>query len=221
MIIGKKLGFSIGIALALTGCAPQHSANQENLSSASPSGTNQNTISAPVTETTQKTAEQVKLNSATLPTTWDLSGAIAARSGNKAWTASLNWLQSGPNAYQIRLSGPLGSGSILVQKKGNTIYFKDGAKTDFSSNANQLLQKHTGISLPVSSLYYWVRGIPAPGDVQNAKRDANNHLLHLQQAGYSIDYLGYTQVGNISLPRQIRLQGNGVLIKLVINGWKI
>src|SRR4051794_8433828 len=31
---------------------------------------------------------------------WDLSGALAARSNNKGWTAAINWLQQGSNNYQ-------------------------------------------------------------------------------------------------------------------------
>ena len=50
---------------------------------------------------------------------WDLSGALAAKNQNKAWTASLNWLQQGQNHYQIRLFGPLGSGTVLIEKQLN------------------------------------------------------------------------------------------------------
>ncbi|OCH98040.1 outer membrane lipoprotein LolB [Legionella jamestowniensis] len=117
--------------------------------------------------------------------------------------------------------GPLGSGTVLINKKGGLVTLRDGPKTASSSNAEELLKKQTGIRLPVNNLYYWVRGLPAPGHVQSAKRDSANHLLVLKQSGYVIDYGQYTSVGKTVLPSVIRLQGNGVFIKLVIKRWRI
>lgn len=152
---------------------------------------------------------------------WDLSGAIAAKNGKKAWSASINWMQRGQGSYQIRMFGPLGSGTVLIEKNGGVVNFRDGPKSASSTNAEQLLLKQTGVRLPVNSLFYWVRGVPAPGAVQTATRDANGNLQVLRQGGYTIQYGGYTTVGNLVLPSQIRLQGPNVFIKLVIKRWKI
>ena len=163
----------------------------------------------------------VKTSTAKTPSSWELSGAMAARNKSKAWTASINWLQSGPGAYQIRLFGPLGSGSIIIEKQGGVVSYRDGPKSAKSTNADELLKQQTGIRLPVSNLYYWVRGIPAPGAVQSASRSPTNQLTLLRQAGYTIEYLSYTKTGNTVLPSLIKLTGNGVFIKLVIKRWKV
>jgi outer membrane lipoprotein LolB len=152
---------------------------------------------------------------------WDLLGAIAARDKNNSWSASINWLQKDANNYQIRLSGPLGGGSVLIDKKGDVINFRNGSKSVSSTNATVLLQQQTGVSLPVSSLYYWIRGLIAPGAVQLVKRDKNHHLLALKQNGYTINYSTYSTVTGISLPNQVILQGHGIFVKLVIKQWKI
>lgn len=173
------------------------------------------------TSKTDTAASAAVAGQAAKVSSWDISGAMAARSKSKAWSASINWLQQGAGSYQIRLFGPLGSGTVMIQKQGGRITFRDGAKSSSSSNADQLLMQQTGVRLPVSSLYYWVRGIPAPGAVQSAKKDKSQHLQLLRQSGYTIEYTGYTRVANIDLPSQIRLQGNGIFIKLVIKRWKI
>lgn len=149
-----------------------------------------------------------------------ISGAMAAKNKNKGWSASLNWAQQGVNSYQIRLMGPLGGGTVLIDRHGGLVSYKEGAKTYTSSNADELLQKHTGIRLPVNNLYYWVRGLPAPGKVDSSKQDQYNHLSQLKQSGYTIDYPRYTSVNGIDLPSMIRLQGQGASIKLVIKQWK-
>lgn len=152
---------------------------------------------------------------------WDLSGAIAARNKKRGWTATLNWLQQGPNQYQIRLFGPLGGGSVIVEKRGSVVTFRDGPKKVSSNNADELLQRKTGIRLPVKNLYYWVRGLPAPGGIQSPHYDANHYLISFNQAGYNINYTAYTFIGGMHLPSKIRLQGHGLLIKLVIKHWVV
>ena len=158
--------------------------------------------------------------SANLVTSWDLSGAIAARNSKKAWTASIHWVQQGSSQYNIRLFGPLGGGTVLIMKQGQTITYQDGPKKASSTNADELLQQQSGVRLPVNNLYYWVRGLPAPGAIQSAERDPNNRLIALKQAGYVISYTEYASTTKgVALPTKIRLQGNGVLIKLVIKRW--
>lgn len=152
---------------------------------------------------------------------WELSGAMAARNKNKSWTASINWVQQGINRYQIRLFGPLGGGTIIVEKNGGVVTYADGPKKSSSNNADKLLEQHTGVRLPVQALYYWVRGLPAPGSVQSATYDEAHHMTTLSQAGYTIRYSNYTSVSNTVLPGKISLQGHGVTIKLVIKHWRV
>lgn len=152
---------------------------------------------------------------------WELSGAIAAKNKKRGWTAALNWLQQGPNQYQMRLFGPLGGGAVIIEQHGSVVTFRDGPKKVSSNNADELLLKKTGVRLPVRNLYYWVRGLPAPGAIQSTHRDANNYLISFSQAGYSINYTAFTVAGGMNLPSKIRLQGHGVMIKLVIKHWKV
>src|SRR5438128_945745 len=66
---------------------------------------------------------------------WEIHGALAAKSKSKGWSATMNWVQKGPSSYQIHLIGPLGGGSVLVKREGGTITFQDGQKTKTSNNA--------------------------------------------------------------------------------------
>lgn len=161
----------------------------------------------------KRKAETAKVSS------WELKGAMAAKSNTKAWSATMDWTQHGPNSYQIRLMGPLGGGTVLINKTGKTVTFQDGAKKVSSTNAEELLLKQTGIRLPVNNLYYWVRGLPAPGPVQGEKHDQYNHLSQLSQSGYNINFNQYTSVKGIDLPSSIRLTGNGVMVKVIIKSW--
>lgn len=164
--------------------------------------------------------EKRKAETATI-STWQIRGAMAAKNKAKGWSATMNWTQSGPSSYQIRLMGPLGGGAVLISRKGSNITIQDGPKTTTSSNADELLQKETGIRLPVDNLYYWVRGLPAPGGVQGEVHDQYNHLVTLKQSGYTINFTKYTSVKGIDLPSMIRMEGNGVMVKVVIKSWGV
>ncbi|WP_298626400.1 lipoprotein insertase outer membrane protein LolB [uncultured Legionella sp.] len=183
----------------LTACAPPRPAEEQPTNKVIP--------------LTERKAETATVSS------WEIKGAMAAKSKSKGWSATMNWVQHGPGSYQIRLMGPLGGGAVAINKSGGTITFQDGAKTATSTNADELLLKQTGIRLPVNNLYYWVRGLPAPGGVQSEKHDQFNHLVQLKQSGYTINFMKYTSVKGIDLPSMIRLEGNGVMVKVVIKNW--
>lgn len=150
---------------------------------------------------------------------WEIRGAMAAKNKSKGWSATMNWVQNGPNSYRIRLMGPLGAGSVLINKEGNTITFQDGPKKISSTNAAELLRQQTGINLPVGNLYYWIRGLPAPGKVE--QRTQEKHLTQLKQDGYTVSFDQYTSVKGFELPGLIRLEGNGVMVKVIIKKWII
>lgn len=162
-----------------------------------------------------------QIKKATSVITWEITGALAARSKKKGWAAQINWLQQGLNHYQIRLFGPLGGGTILIEKNGAMVTYADGPKKIASRSADELLEHQTGIRLPVKNLYYWVRGLPAPGRVTSSHYDSIHQLTSMTQAGYTINYSNYTSVDNTVLPGKIQLQGHGVVIKLVIKHWTI
>jgi outer membrane lipoprotein LolB len=185
---------------------------------APPTSLSKLSINKPLPNT--QTSESHSKKQATTVSAWEISGALSAKKQNKGWSASLYWLQQGPNTYQIRLFGPLGGGAIIIEKKGATITYVDGSKKLTADNADNLFQQQTGLRLPVSDLYYWVRGLPAPGQVTSSEYEGG-YLARLRQAGYDIDYTRYVSVSDVRLPETIRLQGHGTVIKLVIKHWKI
>jgi outer membrane lipoprotein LolB len=152
---------------------------------------------------------------------WELSGAIAAKNNQKGWSASLNWLQQKQDHYQIRLFGPLGGGGVMIENNGGTISYVDGKTKLSSHNPDGLLEEQTGVRLPVNNLYYWVRGIPSPNSPSSTQYDASGHLNVLTQAGYTIHYERYTRIHDLDLPMKIQLQSNEINIKVIIKQWMV
>lgn len=152
---------------------------------------------------------------------WNISGALAARGNGKSVTASFNWRQSGPENYQIHLFGPLGSGSVRIDRHAGVTTYRDGPKKATDSNSARLFKQETGVTLPVEHLYYWVRGLPAPGSIQAVQRDAAGSLQSFQQGGYHVMCSNYMEAHGLRLPGKIQIQGSQVMIKVIVKGWRV
>jgi len=148
---------------------------------------------------------------------WSLSGKIGVIAEDKGWSANMTWTQQAANHYDITLSGPLNSGAIKLSARDNqvTLTTTDN-KTYRANNATALLVRETGWQLPFDNLYYWIRGIPAPGGKAAQRFDPYNHLVELRQQGWVIRYLRFAGVNKQDLPSKIVLSREKLTIKLVI-----
>ena len=161
-----------------------------------------------------------KTQSKSIPTNFKLAGAIAVNNNGKGWNASLNWTQKGPNNYSIRLSGPLGGKTVLISKQESNVTYQEDNRIIKANSEEELLKKKANINLPVSNLYYWVRGIPAPGVVDSSKKDGSDNYEIIKQNGFTIVYSQYTTNSNgVMLPRKIKITKQNLTIKVVIKSW--
>jgi len=152
---------------------------------------------------------------------WNMIGALAARKNKSAWSASITWQQIDKNNYRIHLFAPLGGGGVFLEKKNAILTYQDNQKISHSSHEEELIYQQTGVSLPVHQLFYWIRGLQAPGHVQLSERNSNGHLIKLRQSGYTVFYSDYILVDNIPLPTKIRLESPNSLVKVIIKHWDI
>ncbi|MFP5505683.1 MAG: lipoprotein insertase outer membrane protein LolB [Gammaproteobacteria bacterium] len=151
---------------------------------------------------------------------WEMRGRIAVRAGEEGWHASLAWRQTG-EAFDLNLSGPLGQGALRLHgdAAGVTLERADGLR-DRAADADSLLLRHTGWSLPVSGLRYWVQGLAAPGRPAEWERGADGRPLRLRQDGWDIRYVEYQQTPDRSpRPRRIELARDGLSARLLIDSW--
>ncbi|MHB1946499.1 MAG: lipoprotein insertase outer membrane protein LolB [Gammaproteobacteria bacterium] len=152
---------------------------------------------------------------------WNVKGMIAIHEARDAVSATLQWQQKYRN-YHIALFGPLGSNSYeLTGQPGRVELAGANGKRAVASTPEALLAQQAGWHLPVSNLYYWIRGIPVPSLPAQKQLDAYNHLIQLNQDGWSIRYLRYTSVNNTDLPSKIFLDNPQLNVKIVISQWQI
>lgn len=151
---------------------------------------------------------------------WTIKGGMAVKEGRQGFSATLLWQQRGPNKYSIQLTGPLGSGKVKLTNRAGMATLADGNKHFKSNSPEALLRKHTGYTIPVDSLFYWVRGLPSANASSSKKIDAYGHLSQLNQQGWTILYKRFTAFKGLDVPSKIFLIKGQIKVKLIINQWQ-
>jgi outer membrane lipoprotein LolB len=197
------------LLISLLGMSPLWLTGCSTLSSSPPSANNQNV---------KWQERQQELNHLT---SWTINGAAAIRTPKDSISASLQWQQTGQK-YTISLFGPLGtSGVTLTGAPGKVVLETADGKKITAASPEELISSQSGWNLPVSDLFYWIRGLPAPTTIpQQTKFDNYHHLTEITQAGWQIHYLRYTSVNNIDLPNKIFIEQPTLNIKIIINQWQ-
>ena len=152
---------------------------------------------------------------------WTLNGQISIQNNQKRESANVTWHQAGQD-YTISMFGPLGlGGAILTGKPGLVTLEEDNGQKITANSPEALINKTSHWLLPISNLYFWIRGIPGPTTLPQFRLDSYNHLIQLKQEGWKIRYLQYTGVDGVDLPSIMTLSRPPLFMKLVINQWNL
>ena len=152
---------------------------------------------------------------------WRATGRVAVRSASDAGSASIHWQQA-PANFSLRLYGPFGQGTVLIEGQHNSVSLRraDGQITRAPS-AEELLFRELGWSVPVSVLRYWILGRPAPGyPVEEFRLNGAGLLGRLSQAGWQVNYQGYREAGEGTLPDKFELRREALLVRVVLSDWQ-
>lgn len=153
---------------------------------------------------------------------WKIKGALGINDSEQAWLSSVYWQQYAQRVFDLKLFGPVGVGTLQVKGDNKQAQLLTSQNQTFSAeNADLLLAQQTGWLLPITHLYYWIRGIPVPGLPALKEFDRYNHLTHLSQQGWNIQFQRYTAVNGIDLPSKILLQYKQLKIRVIVSQWKL
>ena len=151
---------------------------------------------------------------------WQISGKIGIQAPQDSGSGTLFWLQR-QGYFDIRLSGPLGRGATRLTGRPDAVALEVAGQGRFEAESPEaLVESQLGWQLPVSHLLYWVRGLPAPDSRSRIALDPNGRLASLQQDGWDVQYLGYTEEDGYPLPNRIKLAGRDLKITLVVKDWQ-
>ena len=155
---------------------------------------------------------------------WQLSARLIVSTEEEAWQLDVIWQQQADN-YEIQISGPFGMGKVRLQGSEDGVFLYDGeGRAYYAQEPEHLLLEHTGVFMPVTSLYYWVRGLPDStiNAVLIPQLDAWGRLIHLRQNGWSVDMKRYAQVDALQLPDKLFIRNDqDIEVRMVVDKWDI
>lgn len=152
---------------------------------------------------------------------WHVVGALGVRNEHKAWNSTVHWRQKN-KAYDMSFVAPLGQGKMHLEGvPGDVRLTTTENKVLKAATPESLLKKSMGWNIPVSALFYWVRGVPVPQTKAKVQFDQYQHIKRMEQSGWVIEYQRYATVKGIDLPGKISMTKWPMRLKFVIKQWNI
>lgn len=151
---------------------------------------------------------------------WNLQGAVSVRIKDKTQMGTFGWQQQ-RDRYTIQIAGPLNLAGVTLRGDRNSVALWRNGRWHYANTPENLMRQQLGWYLPISNMYYWVRGVPAPGILAKEQHDQYGHLISLEQQGWSIRYQAYQTRDNVDLPHTIYLNNQGLHAKMVIKQWQM
>lgn len=141
---------------------------------------------------------------------WAFRGKLGVRARQESANLGIQWQQRGER-FDIDLSGPLGLSVARIYGDAHsaTLETSEG-RTLTAPDANRLLTRALGYSIPVTPMQYWVRGIPAPDRPFRRTEDG------LHQSGWRISW-GEWQQGR---PVKMTFEIPRATLRLVVREWR-
>lgn len=153
--------------------------------------------------------------------TWEFTGRIGVLDADESHSSRIRWRQD-KDDYVINLWGTLNVGATeLTGRPGAVVLEQAGEPPLRARSAEGLIYEQLGYELPVTQLSYWIKGIPAPGSQAQTDFNAEHHLVALQQDGWSVQYMAYTNYGAESLPTRIRIEKPPLRLDFVRLDWTL
>lgn len=155
---------------------------------------------------------------------WQLLGKLAVRQPSDSGTAIINhWIQEG-EAYDLALSSSfLGMGSTTLKGVPGFIELTlSNGETYRSGDPEALVKAATGWQLPLQSLTWWIRGLPAPDGDFRLLFDDKGELVMIRQAGWEIRYDRWhgPQGDRPALPARVTALKEQKRVRVVVSSWK-
>jgi len=151
---------------------------------------------------------------------WQLNGKVGIKSPQESGSGTLFWLQR-QEYFDLRLSGPLGRGAARLTGRPGAVLLEIAGEGRFeAASPEALLEARMGWRLPVTHLYWWVRGLPAPDRQSRLALNSAGQLAELEQDGWHVEFSAYALHDGHMLPERIRLEGQSLQVTLVIKEWQ-
>ncbi|GIU43947.1 lipoprotein insertase outer membrane protein LolB [Shewanella colwelliana] len=153
---------------------------------------------------------------------WEMQGKLAVRTSDDKFSTNLYWLHT-QASNELRLTTMLGTTvmSLTSDSTGSTLEL-DG-KTYHDADAERLLKRLTGWSIPVATLPLWITGQISPSD-ELLSQDEQLRPISARSTNspspWQVTFNSWQVQSGAQLPRLLQLSRDDVRLKIQINQWQ-
>jgi outer membrane lipoprotein LolB len=150
---------------------------------------------------------------------FSFNGRISVKYGMNHDATDLHWQHRGYD--DITLLGPLGYTAARIYRDANGATLDDAyGKHYAAADADSLMEKTLGWSVPLTDLRYWIVANPSPEGEAKELRNKNGQLETLFQQGWEIRYVRYTTTKADALPLEINMVRAGIDVIVKVDKWE-
>ncbi|SQH77972.1 Outer-membrane lipoprotein LolB [Shewanella benthica] len=153
---------------------------------------------------------------------WEMRGKLAVKTPKDSFSTNLYWLHTQTKS-ELKLTTMLGTTVLsLITEHGMTRLEVDG-KTYEHHDAQQLLTKVTGWSIPVNALPLWITGQVSPDDEVSSFDEKNRPVslfTPLESPPWQVEFLKWQHQSGAQIPRLLQLKRVDLRLKIQVNEWQ-
>lgn len=133
---------------------------------------------------------------------FNLQGKIGVKTPKQSGSAFYTWEQNQDN-FDIQLTGILGIGKTMIEGKPGQVTLNSSKTGEITAaTPEELLERATGWSAPITYIIDWVQAKPATNSAQTQK-DEKQRISQINEAGWMVD-LSYNN--DATLPNKLILK---------------
>ena len=151
---------------------------------------------------------------------WTATGRLAVAAGSEGGSGGFVWQQRGPQT-RLAVRGPLGAGAFEVTSDGEALEVTDAAGKRLGPEAREALRARLGADLPLSSLRYWMIGLPDPASTAQVTESPGRPLRVIDQHGWTIAYDAFASTDGLALPSRVTATSGDVRLRLTVTDWRL
>lgn len=151
---------------------------------------------------------------------WTVRGKLGVRTREGRDTLYFHWNYETPD-YTLRLSAPIGGQQAIIEGHGQhvTVTLPDGSQR-MAASPEALIEDIYGWQAPVSSLLWWIRGMPDPAHPGETLPPPGPDSRRLAQKGWSITWSQYRPFREAVLPGRIEASlPDGPTFIFIVQDW--
>lgn len=148
---------------------------------------------------------------------FSLQGRIAVKYGEETLSGLLQW-QAEANADSLLLSSPIGQGLASIRRNAEGVTLIRPGEPDMQAESvESLTESALGFRIPLQGLRHWILGQPAPEPESRVVRNGSGEISEIEQDGWKVEYQDFVD----NRARKLKISRPGMMLKLVVDEWKI